>query len=245
MKNILQAALLNKGMLAMEGIALEEDVQDGKLFAEHEHEYYVELANIEDLKGADSMDMQEQWTIKIPKTDKNNGKGSLRIRKIQEGDVNGGAEQTSNAPIQYVMTTKADLGPGNRLEVPVASSEDNFKLFKLLAEGGMIKHRYHFPVEDGLVFEVDMFINPEGGYYPVCKIDLEVPSKSIAVPPFPFETKSVIEGGSRSKEDQEKIREYYDKYFITIGGQKKRKENDPGDHEYRGDYHSDAAAVKA
>jgi CYTH domain-containing protein len=226
---------LNAGL----SISMEEDVQDGKTFHEHEHEFYVEIEDFEQLKNAESVDLQEQWNLKIDKNAGNIAKGALRIRQIYTGDLNGGPNQKPTGEAQYVLTTKVNKGVGKRLEVPVPTTKDAFDLFAMLSDSGMIKHRYHFPVGE-LVFEVDMFLNPEGGYYPIAKIDLEVKNLSGEIPPLPIKVKSEIIGSSRSKEDQEKIREYYDKYFITKN--KFLKESDPGDHEYRGDYHGGTVA---
>lgn len=240
-------------------VAMEEDVQDGKTFREHEHEFYVEIEDFEQLKSAESVDLQEQWNIKVDKTDGNSAKGALRIRQIYKGDLQGGPNQKPQGEAQYVLTTKVNQGIGKRLEVPVPTTVDAFNLFAMLSDSGMIKHRYHFPVGD-LVFEVDMFLNPEGGYFPIAKIDLEVKNMSGEIPPLPIKVKSEIMGSSRSKEDQAKIREYYDQYFITknkfLKGpdyakkvekleERRKGEEDSGDHEYRGDFVSKEAMIPA
>lgn len=244
MKQIFQlVSQLNAGI----SISMEEDVQDGKTFHEHEHEFYVEIEDFEQLKNAESVDLQEQWNIKVDKTEGNAAKGALRIRQIYKGDLNGGPNQKPQGEAQYVLTTKVNQGIGKRLEVPVPTTKDAFDLFAMLSDSGMIKHRYHFPVGE-LVFEVDMFLNPEGGYYPVAKIDLEVKNMSGKIPPLPIKVKSEIMGNSRSKQDQQKIKEYYDKYFISKNRYLKAPETapeekkDPGDHEYRGDYHGGTIA---
>lgn len=199
---------------ASANIALEQDVQDGKTFKEHEHEFYVEIDDLEQLKNAESMDLQEQWNIKISKSSKNAAKGALRIRQIIKGDPKAGWDQRPEGEPQYVLNTKVDQGVGRRLEVPVPTTVDAFNLFAMLSESGMIKHRYHFPVGD-LVFEVDMFVNPEGGYHPVAKIDLEVKSMDAEIPELPIQVKSCIKGDTTDAEERKKITEYFDKYFIT------------------------------
>ena len=196
--------------------ALEADVQDGKMFAEKEYEFYVELDNFEMLYGAKSMDMQEQWNLRIPKKG-NFAKGALRVRKIQGGDVEGGASQKSDKPVQYVMTTKVIQGQGDRLEVPVPVTVDSFNLFAMLSDSGMIKHRYLFPVKGTkLVYEVDMYLDGKGGYHPWAKIDLEVKEDgSDSVPPLPFAVKTMIRGDSEDQGDRDRITQLYDDYFIT------------------------------
>ena len=195
-------------------LALEADVADGKKFLEHEHTYYVELEDLDQLKNAASMDMQEQWNVKLPKTE-TVGESSIRVRKIVEGDVNGGPNQKPEKEAQYVLTIKTEVGQQQRTEVPIPATQDAFELFKALCSGGMIKHRYHFPVEDGLVFEVDMYLNPEGGYYPFAKIDLEVNNNTGEIPEIPLKLKSCINGDSENAKDRETIRSYYSDYFLT------------------------------
>lgn len=197
-------------------LSMEKDVENGKVFLEDEHEFYVQFADYDFLKNAASMDMQEQWVLKVDKTAKNDAKGSIRIRKVQEGSVTGGSKQTSKRPVQYVMNTKADLGkgPGKRMEVPVPTTEDAFEVFARISESGMIKHRYHFPV-DKFVFEVDMFLMPDGTYCEYAKIDLEVKNREDEIPPFPFQFLKMVRGDSEDPKDRAFIRSLYDKYFLA------------------------------
>lgn len=210
--------------------ALEEDVQDGKKFAEHEHEFYVMIDDFDQLKNAQAVDLQEQWNLKIDKTAGNAAKGGLRIREIYKGDVNGGPSQKPVGEPQYVLNTKINEGVGRRQEVPVPTTKDAFDLFAMLSDSGMIKHRYHFPVGD-LVFEVDMFINPEGGYFPGAKIDLEVKNLNGEIPELPIKCASVIKGDTKDAAERKQITEMFDKYFITKN--KFVNKRDDGDHEYR------------
>ena len=192
-----------------------EDVDNGKIFKEHEHEIYVLIEDFDQLKEAKSVDRQEQWTLKVAKTDKNGARGNIRIRKITKRPPYG-EEATADAPVQYVYNIKANMADGSRLEVPLPASEDSFKVFKALAENGMIKDRYHFPdKESGLVFEVDMFLDPEGNYYPWAKIDIEVKDINAEVPPLPILVKEKIMGDTKDPAEKERITELYDKYFLT------------------------------
>lgn len=197
-------------------LSMEKDVDNGKIFMEDEHEFYVEFENFDFLKTAESVDLQEQWVLKVPKTAKNDSKGSIRIRRVQEGSVDGGSKQKSKRPVQYVMNTKADMDGevGKRMEVPVPTSEDAFEVFARLSESGMIKHRYHFPV-DKFIFEVDMFLLPSGEYCPFAKIDLEVKNREDEIPPFPFTFLKMVRGDSEDKTDKAFVRGLYDKYFLA------------------------------
>lgn len=186
-----------------------EEISDGQSHKELEYEFYARVLNPEELKKAASKEEQEQWEIKIPRTDANAVGGKIRIRKTVKAE--------GMAP-EFVLTTKTKLADGSHIEVPVPTTEDNFIQFKYLSEGGMFKDRYTFPVEGtDMKFEVDMFKKPEGGYYEWCKIDLEVETMGGQVPPFPIELGDIItaQEGERSEAEEAKIRSLYEYEFIT------------------------------
>lgn len=172
-------------------LSVEEEATDGKVSKEIEHMFYAKVVSPESLLKAASCEIQEQWGLWQDKTEKNAGMGSNRIRKtisipIVDGQFNNAAKTE-----QYVLTTKLKTPDGANLEVPLQASEDSFKAFRIMAESGMIKHRYSFPVENSdLVWEVDMFVQPgeshmDSKYIGWAKIDLEVKSKDDPIPPFP------------------------------------------------------------
>lgn len=194
-------------------LALEE-ASDGVVKNEIEHVIYGRIPDFSVLEKAASMEHQEQWEIPIAKTEKNAAKGSMRVRKTIV---------TDRAP-EYVYTTKAQYNAsGDRKEVPIPTTEDHFALFRLLSEKGMRKDRYFFPVEDSdLVWEVDVFYLPgaEVGskqYCPWCKIDLEVPSRSVAIPPLPIPLEDVIVApyGQRTEAEEARVTSLYANEFIT------------------------------
>lgn len=188
-------------------IALEE-ASDGKMFKEIEHVFYGRLIDIEELKKAASVESQEQWEIRIPKTEENANSGSIRIRKTTVGD----------AEPEYILTTKVSAGGGDKIEVPIPTTADNFEQFKILSFAGMRKDRYHFPVEGtDLVWEVDMFLKPEGGYHEWVKIDLEVSDRGAAIPSLPIELKDVITSdyGMRTEAEELQVSALYAHTFIT------------------------------
>ena len=191
------------------GLSLEE-LADGKPNKEVEHVLYARIVDFEDLKKADSMEHQEQWEIKVPKSDKNAAGGTARVRKTIH---NGSGEP------EYVITTKLRVGAhGDAIEVPVPTTVAMFDSFKYLSEFGMKKDRYFFKVEGtDLVWEVDAFIKPEGGYWEWCKIDLEVKDRSEAIPPLPIDFRDVIVGKSEhlTEAEQLKIRTLYENEFLT------------------------------
>jgi hypothetical protein len=195
---------------AISGSLSMEEVADGKPNKEVEHVLYARIVNFEDLKKADSMEHQEQWEIKLPKSEKNGAGGKIRVRKT----VHNGTSEP-----EYVITTKLNIGQeGDVIEVPVPTTVAMFDSFKYLSEFGMKKDRYCFKVEGtDLVWEVDAFIKPEGGYWEYCKIDLEVKDRSDAMPPLPIDFRDVIVGKSEhlTEAEQMKIRSLYENEFLT------------------------------
>lgn len=191
-----------------------EEQSDGNLHREREHVLYAKLSDFEVLKGAQSMEHQEQWEVKIPKTEKNAAEGKFRIRKTVKG---GGAPE-------YVLTTKVNASSdrGDNLEVSVPTTEANFAQFKALAHSGMIKDRFFFPVEGSeLVWEVDVFYvkgsQPGSGQYEQwVKIDLEVPDLETPLPPLPQGFGEVISApyGKRTEQEEARVTSLYHNEFI-------------------------------
>ncbi len=206
---LLQAALES---VPRELIVAIEEVSDGKAFREIEHTFYARLTNPGDLAQAASQEHQEQWELKFPKTAQNGGNGTVRIRKTI----------TSDGVSEYVLTTKTVASlEGDKIEVPVPTTEPMFAQFKLMSEKGMIKDRYHFPIDGtDMVWEVDMFLKPGGQigigpYEDWCKIDLEVKDRNAAIPAFPLATQQLITApfGKRSSEEEAIVTELYSSSF--------------------------------
>lgn len=194
----------------LRALSTEAESTDGKATQEIEYMFYAKVDSAQALLNAVSCEIQEQWGLWQDKTEKNAGSGSNRVRKTITRSIVAGALTTDNEQVQYVMTTKLKRADGTSIEVPQPSSEDGLKAFKILAESGMIKHRYRFPVmttpganhlmtgatkavtnhEDVLFWEVDMFVEPGESMFSTkyigwCKIDLEVPSLDTPIPPMP------------------------------------------------------------
>jgi hypothetical protein len=176
---------------ARQSLAAEADATDGKVSQEIEYMFYARVESPETLLKAASCEIQEQWGLWQDKTDKNAGSGSNRVRKTIAKPIVNGQFDNENTTTQYVMTTKLKRADGTSLEIPLESSEDGLKAFKILAESGMIKHRYLFPIAGtDLKWEVDMFVEPGESifstkYLPWAKIDLEVPTKDYPIPALP------------------------------------------------------------
>lgn len=204
-------------------IAMESDVENGKLFRERERVIYARLSDLNQLNDAISADSQEQWQIKIPKTENNSAKGSIRVRRVLPLVKDGEQFKAqllpktmgTPDPFQYVLTVKAERQADDRLEVPIPATSAMFNLFKSLAENGMIKHRYHFPIDDtGLVFEVDVFMKEDGTYHEWVKIDLELKDISVDIPLLPFKVEEVIYDNTQDDKEKKRIRELYETIFL-------------------------------
>lgn len=145
-------------------VSLEDLAPDGVVRMEKEIEIYGVVRDMAVLETATDWEIQEQWGLYIPKTDKNASSGGPRVRMTQ----------LSNGEVTYVLTTKTKKSNGNG-ECEEVSSAGMFEQFKLLAETGLRKKRYFFPIPGtDMKFEVDVFCGPNGTPIPHVKIDLEI-----------------------------------------------------------------------
>jgi len=189
-------------------VSLEEDNVDGQFNKEIEYVFYARITDFKQLEKANSKVRQEQWEIKVPLAGDNAAKGTIRVR----------SEKQENEDPQYILTTKIAINEkGDKMEVSIPSTAEQFVQFKFLSNSGMRKDRYSFKAEDGLVWEVDVFLDPKGGYYQWCKIDFEVPDRGIEIPAFPIDFDETIDATDlqRDSAEDKKVQSLYDQYFIT------------------------------
>jgi hypothetical protein len=188
-----------------------EDVS-GRTSAEIERVIYVRVKDFAWLERAAGAERQEQWTIKVPKTESNAGAGSVRVRK----SIN---LREPGAAVSYVLTSKLEIGnKGSCAETPEQSSLDQFNIFKYLADKGMLKDRYSFNIEGSdLNWEVDCFPKPGEMYHDWVKIDLESWPRGKELPALPMEFTEMLDGseGMQSPESAEKIGQLYETIFLT------------------------------
>ena len=188
-----------------------EDDASGQMKKEVEHVFYARLSDFTQLARAAGREMQRQWEIKIPLSEKNGAQGGQRIRHS--------VYLNERREAEYTDTTKVRLNQnGDAIECGIPSTDERFALFMLLAESGMNKIRYSFPDADsGLTWEVDMFLRPDGGFYDWCKVDLEVPSRETPIPAFPLQFEELIKGthGERTDSEKAKVSELYENCFLT------------------------------
>ena len=182
---------------------------DGRLHKEVEHVFYGKLDHPEELKNAQSAQHQEQWMIKVPKTDDNAGSGTMRVRM----------EHGYGETPRYIFTTKAKSADGHNVEHEVPTTKDHMDLMKVLADKGMVKTRYTFPITGTqLVWEVDVFTDEEGLAAPYVKLDLEVPQGVIldAIPPFPVTLSDVVTGDEIKVDPtaDAKVARWHDEHFL-------------------------------
>lgn len=198
--------LISLGMASLEA----EDVS-GRTSAEIERVLYARVKDFGWLDRATGADRQEQWSVKVPKTEENAGSGSIRVRK----SIN---LREPGAATQYILASKLDVGNmGASAETPEPSTQDQFNIFKYLANKGMLKDRYYFPIEaTELNWEIDCFPKQGELYHAWVKIDLEKWPRGKELPQLPMEVLELIDGteGVADEATKAKISELYETIFL-------------------------------
>lgn len=183
----------------------QEALDSPKTILEQEYVFYVRITNFKQLENAAHAEKHEQWQIKIPSTDDNAGSGSIRARKVTSAD----------GTISYELTTKSKTKKGN-IETTVPATEENFTQIAFMANSGMRKDRYTFPIPNSdLSFEVDVFPDGKAGYYTWAKIDLEVKSPLSSFPELPIQVEEIITPqDAETTEGQEEVSRLFDTFFL-------------------------------
>ena len=183
----------------------QEAIDSPKTILEQEYVFYVRITNFKQLENAAHAEKHEQWQIKIPSTDDNAGSGSIRARKVTSAD----------GTISYELTTKSKTKKGN-IETTVPATEENFTQIAFMANSGMRKDRYTFPIPNSdLSFEVDVYPDGKAGYYTWAKIDLEVKSPLSSFPELPIQVEEIITPqDAETPEGQEEVSRLFDTFFL-------------------------------
>lgn len=183
----------------------QEALDSPKTILEQEYVFYVRITNFKQLENAAHAEKHEQWQIKIPSTDENAGSGSIRARKVTSSD----------GTISYELTTKSKTKKGN-IETTVPTTEENFTQIAFMANSGMRKDRYTFPIPNSdLSFEVDVYPDGKAGYYTWAKIDLEVKSPLSSFPELPIQVEEIITPqDAETPEGQEEVSRLFDTFFL-------------------------------
>lgn len=156
--------------------------EDGAIL-EQEHEVFARVIDFSQFKQADRAEKQEQWQVKIPRTEGNAAEGSVRVRKVEHSD----------GKTEYRLTTKVNAVDGKgKFETDTRTNETMFTQFKFLAETGMIKHRYVFKMENGREWEVDAVPDGKSGYAAWVRMEVEVANLDEALPELPIKVEEVI-----------------------------------------------------
>lgn len=183
----------------------QEALDNPKTILEQEYVFYVRITNFKQLENAAHAEKHEQWQIKIPSTDENAGSGSIRARKVTSAD----------GTISYELTTKSKTKKGN-IETTIPATEENFTQIAFMADTGMRKDRYTFPIPNSdLSFEVDVYPDGKAGYYTWAKIDLEVKSPLSSFPELPIQVEEIITPqDAETPEGQEEVSRLFDTFFL-------------------------------
>lgn len=183
----------------------QEALDSPKTILEQEYVFYVRITNFKQLENAAHAEKHEQWQIKIPSTDENAGSGSIRARKVTSAD----------GTISYELTTKSKTKKGN-IETTIPTTEENFTQIAFMANTGMRKDRYTFPIPNSdLSFEVDVYPDGKAGYYTWAKIDLEVKSPLSSFPELPIQVEEIITPqDAETPEGQEEVSRLFDTFFL-------------------------------
>lgn len=183
----------------------------GKAIREKEFTVFARILNFSQLKKANRAEIQEQYIIPVDKTEKNAGKGGIRIRKIT----------ARNGRSRYELTTKNKIDTGDNIEVTVPTTKENFIQFKVLSSVSMLKHRYTFMIKgSNKKWEVDVVPDGNGSYYPWARCEIEVDDlNDREVPELPLEVEELIlppELGKLSQEEyDEKTKPIMDRFFTS------------------------------
>lgn len=194
--------------------------------------HYYKLRDFGQLLAAAEIVEQEQWELKIPKTEGNLFAGTFRVRK----------ERGRGEPNWFYTATTKTVVPGKagKEEKTREIDESFFNTIKGMATKGMYKLRCTFPIpgtantwpagtnnyNDALCWQIDVFTpvgdtvdsdsNAPGKFFGWVKVDLESPTQLTTIPEFPLDFERAIteQYGSRTEEDEAMVSSWYQSAFI-------------------------------
>lgn len=155
---------------------------------ELEYTFYGKLKDKTQLEKANSVESHDQWDIRFAYDIL---KGTVRCRKTVIGQE----------AAKYTLCLKKVVeGVAGRTETETETTDEIFDAIQSMAQSGMRKTRYKFPVPDSeLVWEVDIFQDLDGKEIEWVKLDLEVREPLDKLPEFPVELMEVVEPTQRDK----------------------------------------------
>lgn len=184
----------------------DNDTNTAKTIREKEYTYYVRISNFKQLENASHAEKHEQWQCLIPRNELNAGEAHLRARKIT----------SSSGEVQYELTLKSKAKNDSKIESTVDVNEQIFTQIAFIADYGMRKDRYTFPIEgSNLKWEVDVYPDGKAGYYTWAKIDLEIKDNLDKVPELPIEVEEIITpNDALTPEGKQRVDKLFDTYFL-------------------------------
>lgn len=185
---------------------------------EIEYMFYLKLEDFQQLERAKSSEKQYQYSLKFSKP----GIDSIvRVRKSACTDgfklsEDGKISHDSLTNVKYEVTSKVDIhGLDGKWELEREIDEHHYSTFYELAENGMIKDRYFFPIDGtDMVWEVDVFEDAEGNPMPWVKVDLEVKQRLAKIPEFPITYSEAVINQREAYTDKEK--EFVDNFYKQV-----------------------------
>lgn len=182
----------------------ESDPVESVTVREKEYVVYIRIMNFKQLGKAKHREEQLQWQVKIPKTDLNASEGSIRVRKTT----------TIDGKVSYDLTLKNKGKDGSKLETTLPCTEEAFTQLAFLAENGMDKHRYCFPIEGtDMCWEIDVYPDGKAGYFTWARAELEVKGDIDKLPELPIEVEEVITP-EEAQQDDSKVQQLFETYFL-------------------------------
>lgn len=172
---------------------------------EIEYMFLLKLDDFAQLEKAMRKEYQEQWSVVI----RGHGMESIiRVRQCIEGSDE-----------SFTVTNKVDFyDEDGKWEIEKPGERKHFEKIREMADSGMIKDRYFFPVKNSaLIWEIDVFKDKDGKPYPWVKVDLEVPRRLEELPEFPITyTESFLkQREERNEEESQWVADLFTKHFVA------------------------------
>lgn len=177
-----------------------------KSLVELEYIFFLKVKDFNEIRQkAQSWESQEQWSILFPKFGMET---VVRVRRT----VKEGVEK-------FILANKVMIDSvKGKWELEQEVGREEFEKIKSLAENGMIKDRYFFPIEGtDLVWEFDVFKDANGKEIPWVKVDLEVPAPLDRIPEFPIAfTDSVLkQPKQRTDEEASFVSRLFKEHYVV------------------------------
>lgn len=182
----------------------ESDPGESSTIREKEICLYIRLLDFQQFKKASHAEHQEQWEVKIPKTDNNAGEGKVRVRRIQARD----------GKVSFEITIKNKGKEGSNIESTLPCTEEVFTQMAFLADSGMKKQRYTFPIENtDMCWEIDLYPDGKEGFYTWARAELEIKGDISSIPELPIQVEETITP-EEAKQDNSRVRQLFERYFL-------------------------------